>query len=173
MTLLLSHPLKHAVYMLRSNHSPFFVSLLPNGPEGVVPLCSRWRWAFLGHDFFQTGRQVHFRRSDGPRFAPGVENLVTKVDGQENGDADVCSEERADRPVFGPENTETVNERQDGEGNHRDPRTPRLKPGVVIGQFTVRDTLGLESFAETEIYDGATDPGLKSRGVCKVDELGN
>jgi len=79
------------------------------------------------NDLLKTSLHVDLGGVPSPLVLP-VEDAVAKVHDKEDGDADVIGEEGADGPLAGEEDGETVDQAQQGEHDHGDPRTVRLDP---------------------------------------------
>lgn len=139
-------------------------------PHFLVPCVVDGLRALFCNDLFQSCRQVDKFGVVCPWVLPCVDP-VSKVDDQEDGNANIGSKEAAGAPVLWPEDRETVDQRQNCEHDDCKPRSVRLDP-VVIRLISIRDALSDARLAESEVNDRATDPGYEARSIREIDELG-
>ena len=115
-------------------------------------------------DLLQPSLHIHLHRIPSPLIAP-KHNAVADVHDKKDWNADVGCQKGAGGPFLGEEDRETIDQAQDREGDHGDPRAIGLDPAGVDG----RDVLGLAGFAKAEVHDHAGHPAGHTPGVCELE----
>jgi hypothetical protein len=124
----------------------------------------------IGNNHIDPTLQIHFRQRMCPLLTP-MKRAMHKVNRQEQRNTNVRRKERTRTPFLGEENVETVDKSEESKGNHGNPRTVGLNDGAIRNRFP-REILHFSGFTETDVDDGATDPGDESRSVGEINEPG-
>lgn len=124
----------------------------------MIPLgINRHRRVTLLH-LFHSRIHIHSTRLMRPRILP-INNPMHKVNHQEQWNPNIRRHKTTDTPVLRPEDSEAVDECQEGEKSNGEVGTVGLEEGVVGEAGGGGDVLREAGFVEAEVDDAAADPG--------------